>query len=266
MRAFGWRSLASLTAAVLLSSLFLVYDLWGQGYPFHIPGIGTVSRFPCSAYRYSRSGYSGVIEAFAVIDGAALAASSNDKSAVIALVDVVFDRLLPATRCGNPLRQRVADGEMRFRQGLQPPISERGWSDAANDAMDAADAPTWARTTMAELHLLREALRQELPRFIGRVGSDYHLSDQMSPIEAVFVAMELGNGMIHDPDSFSNGPDAWVEQVRALQADAPVQQSPKAVFRVTVRRGPDFERELNDEQTPTARLVHRFLDRLGFPP
>ena len=162
MRAFGWRSLASLTAAVLLSSLFLVYDLWRQGYPFHIPGIGTVSRFPCSAYRYSRSGYSGVIEAFAVIDGAALAASSNDKSAVIALVDVVFDRLLPMTRCGNPLRERVADGEMRFRLGRQLPISERAWSDAANDLLDAAGSSAGHGAPIGSGRWV--ALRSSLPR------------------------------------------------------------------------------------------------------
>jgi hypothetical protein len=266
MRVFGWRILRWLTVAVFGSLLFLAYNRWREGDPFYVPGIGTVYRFPCSSYRYTPAVQAGFIQAFGVIDGAALAAGANDKERVTALVDVVFDRLLPATRCGNRLRNRVADAEVRFRQGLRPSISEREWSEAANEALGTAGAPEWARVSVAELHLLREELRPELPRFIGTVRSGYQLSDRLSPVEAAFVAMQLGSGLIHDPDEFRDGPDGWVEHVRAIQANPAPPQPPKAVLRVSVQTGPNLERELNDRESPTSRSVHRFLDHLGFPP
>jgi hypothetical protein len=85
--------------AVVVALLFLVYDRWHQGDPFHIPGIGTVYRFPCSSYRAATTSEAESTQAFRMIDGAAFAAHANDKAAVVALVDVVFDRLLPETRC-----------------------------------------------------------------------------------------------------------------------------------------------------------------------
>jgi hypothetical protein len=107
-----------LTAAVLIASVFVVYARWRHGDRFYIPGIGTVSRFPCSSYRYTPSGEPGVIQAFEVIDGAASAARTNDKEAVAALVDSVFDRELPATPCGSPLRRRVPKLKCGFASGF----------------------------------------------------------------------------------------------------------------------------------------------------
>ena len=50
------------------------------------------------------------------------------------------------------------------------------------------------------------ALRPELPRFVGTVSSELRLSDQMSPVEAVFIVMTLGQGMLWEPDEFRGGP------------------------------------------------------------
>ncbi len=152
---------------------------------------------------------------------------------------------------------------MSFRRGLQPSISERAWSDAANEALGTAGAPKWARTSVEEVRLLRELVRPELPRLIGIVASTYQLSDQLSPVEAAFLAMYLGRGLMDDGESFGNGPDAWVEHVRAIQASASVPHAPEGAIRV--RRGPDLERELSDQNSPWSRSAHRFLDRLGFP-
>ena len=265
MRALGWRSLKWLTAAVLIASLFVVYGRWRHGDRFYILGIGTVFRFPCSSYRYEPSGEPGVIQAFGVIDGAASAARANDGDAVAALVDAVFDRELPAMPCSNPFRRRVTEAELRFRGGLRPSISERELSETANDVLAAGGAPTWARTSVAQLHLLRDVLRPELPRFIGTVASEYRLSDQLSPVEVAFLAMQLGRGMIYGFEEFQNGPEGWVEHIRALQVNPPAPTT-RAVFRI--QRGPDFdlERELNESDSTTSRSTNRFLDRLGFPP
>jgi hypothetical protein len=266
VRLFGWRGLRWLTATVLVSSLFLVYHRWRQGDTFYIPGMGTFFRFPCSSYRHVLSGEPGVIQAFEIIDGAAFAAHANDKDAVVALVDVVFDRLLPATRCGSPFRHRVADAEMSFRRGLRPSISESQLSGVANEVLVAAGAPAWARTSVAQLHLLRELLRPELPRFIGTVASEYHLSDRMSPGEVAFITIELGNGMIHGPEEFRDGPDDWVERTRSLLSKpAPAHPSGYVIVRAA-RTGADVEAELAQNDSAASRSVHQFLDHLGFPP
>jgi hypothetical protein len=261
----GWRGLRWLTAAaVLVLLLFLVYDRWREGNTLYIPGMGTFYRFPCSSYRYVLSGDPGVSQAFEIVDGAAFAAHANDKEAVEALVDAVFDRLLPGTLCSSPFRRRVADAELRFRQGRRPSISEIQLSAIANEVLVAGGAPTWARTSVAQLHLLRELLRPELPRFIGTVASEYHLSDQMSPVEIAFVALELGNGMTHGPEEFRDGPDNWVERTRArLSAPAPLYPSRYVLI---VRSGADVEGELARNDSAASRYVHQFLNRLGFPP
>ena len=263
MPAFGWRSLRWPTAAILVLLLFVVYDRWREGATFYVPGRGRFYRFPCSSYRYIPPIEAEVIQAFGIIDGAALAARANDRDTVVALVDAVFDRLLPAARCGNPFRHRVAEAEMSFRRGRQPAISERELSEAANDVLAAAGAPTWARTSVAQMHLLRESLRPELPRFIGTVASEYRLSDRLSPVEAAFVSMELANGVLDDP-TFRDGPDAWVRQVRALQAN-PSPSEPRLVVRVGVPLRVDIERDVNEKDSATSRSGHQFLDRLGFP-
>ena len=61
------------------------------------------------------------------------------------------------------------------------------------------------------MHLPRESLRPELPRFIGTVASEYQRSDRLTPVEAAFLTMELDNGMIHDPDRFSDGPETALQ-------------------------------------------------------
>jgi hypothetical protein len=179
------------------------YAIWRRGDDIRIPGVGIVRRFPCAAYDVpsSQSG----IQAFEVIDKAALVAHSQEEVAVTTLVHAVFDRELPAVRCGNPLRHRVADAEWRFRQGIEPPITERTLADVANEVLARAEAPTWARVSVEEVHLLRTALWPEVPHLVGTVGTQLELSDRLSPLEAVFIAMTLGKGMLWDPEEFGGG-------------------------------------------------------------
>ena len=138
------------------------------------------------------------------------------------MVDAVFDRELPGVRCGNPLRRRVTEAEWRFRSGTTPPISELTLSDMANEVVKTAGAPSWARTTAEEWHFIRMSLRDELPRFVGTVdSSERRLSDKMSPVEAVFVVMTLGRGMVLEPDEFLDGPEGYVAHVRERQLNPP---------------------------------------------
>ena len=248
---------------VVVAAAGIHYGLaWRRGDDIYLPGGRIVRRFPCSSYAL-QSGYSGTTQAFAVIDGAALAAESNTPEAVTALVEAVFDRELPTVRCGNPLRRRVAEAEWRFRRQAAPPLAEHTFVDAANQVLTDAAAPAWARTNVEEIHFLRTALRPELSRFIGTVGRDLELSDEMSPAEAAFVAMTLGTGMLSDPNEFRGGPDTYLQRLRVRQ------QEPRASGRVVSSAGSgrlNLSRDFDAADTMLAQSVQRFLDRLSFPP
>jgi hypothetical protein len=257
-----------ITGGVVVAALIIgvrYYVVWQRGDNIRIPGVGVVRRFPCADYDVPSSGYP-TTQAFAVIDGAAVAAQSNTKRAVRTLVDAVFDRELPAIRCGNPLRRRVTEGEWRFRTGTMQPITEQMLADTANAVSKNAEAPLWARTSTEELHFLRVVLKKALPRFVGIVDGDLRLSDKMSPVEAVFIVMTLGRGMVLSPDEFRDGPDVYVARARGRQSNP---SHPGAVLRgeFVVRATVDLAtgEKFDEQRALPAVLAQRFLDQLGFP-
>jgi hypothetical protein len=244
---------------VLLAATVHYAVAWRQGDDIRLPGGRAVRRFPCSSYRLPPGDW-GSFEAYAVIDGAAQAAQSSSKEAVKALVDAVFDRELPMVRCGNSLRRQVADAEWRFRQKGQPPIAESTFVNVANGMLARAVAPAWARVNIDELHLLRTRAWPMLPRFIGTVGSYRQLSEQMSPVEAIFVAMSLGQLMMSDSDDFRDGPAAYVQRTRERELHPP---APGARLRVSVAA---FEiDDLNVQGTVLSTSAQRFLSQLILP-
>jgi hypothetical protein len=230
---------------------------WRRGDDVRIPGLGIVRRFPCGDYALPTHN-GGTTQAFAVIDSAALAAQSNRQTTVGTLVDATFDRTLPTVRCGSPLRRRVTQAEWQFRQKIRPPVSERALVDAANEVLANAAAPSWARVTVEEVHDLRERLRSELPRFIGRVDSDLRLSDRMSPAEAVFLAMTLGRAMWFEREDFRDGPEGYLQHVRRQRLESPV-PSGKGVSAKDV----DFIADIDRQDRVLGKSVQRFLDDLG---
>jgi hypothetical protein len=251
--------------AVLMAVSVRYYVSWERGDDIRIPGVGVVRRFPCADYDVPPSGY-GTTQAFAVIDGAAFAARSNKRAAVRTLVDAIFDRELPHVRCGNHLRQRVNDAEWQFRIGTKPPITEVALVDAANNVLPSSGAPPWARTSVGEVHFMRMALREEVPRLVGTVDGDRQLSEKMSPIEAVFVAMTIGRGMAWDPTEFQDGPEAYVARARERLLNPP-RTGPVLRTRVMARGTLDVASGdgLDDRRALPAQAAQRFLDQLGFP-
>ena len=153
-----------------------------------------------------------------------------------------------------------------IRAGKKPPITEQTLSDAANDVMRTSGAPDWARTSVSELHFIRMALRDLLPRFVGTVDSELQLSDKMTPVEAVFVVMTLGKGMVLEPDDFLNGPDGYVARAHERQSSAP---PAGAVLRARVTTGAILDlangRAFDDQHGLAATSARRLLDQLRFP-
>jgi hypothetical protein len=237
------------------------YAVWRRGDDLRIPGLGLVRRFPCGDYAVPSN--QGGVQAFEIIDRAAVVAASSGRSAVRTLVDAVFDREVPAVRCGHSLRRRVAEAEWRFRRGTYHAIAEQRLSEVTNDVLAHAAAPAWARVSAEEVHLLRTMLRPEVPHLVGTIGNQVQLSDHLSPLEAALVLITLGNGMLHDADEFGDGPAAYVERMRQRQRQP---QAPVGVI-VTFRAGhPDVTPDLNTPDSLIARTAHRLLDRLDVPP
>src|SRR5438046_624508 len=156
---------AALVVVVTLATYYAV--AWNRGDDIRIPGVGIVRRFPCAPYEAVSSRDSSTTQAFDVIDRAAFAAQSGARGAVRTLVHVVFDRELPMVRCGNRLRDRVAEAEWQFRRGAHPSIAEAMLVAVANEVLAKENAPAWARASVQEVHLLRAALRPMLPQLVG---------------------------------------------------------------------------------------------------
>jgi len=260
--------LIAVATATLAAAGTAVYIRWERGDPFHVPLTNrSYFRFPCSSYTYVPPPQPGAIQAFGVIDGAALAARSNRQKDVRALVDAVFDRELPRVRCGSSFRRRVAAAEVDFRHGSSPPITEMQFVDAANAELAIAGAPDWARVSVAEIHLIREGLRGLLPRFVGGIGSEYQLSDRMTPAEAAFLAMNLGKGLVFDAEDYEGGPDAWVARTKARRdAPPPGPSRPTERTHVVLRESVNLIDKLEDEDGVTFAPANHFLNRLAFPP
>jgi hypothetical protein len=255
-------------ALALIAAVVRYYVVWERGDDIRVPGYGTVRRFACANYYVpDPSTLYQTIQAFAALEGAATAAQSNTKSAVRTLVDAVFDREMPGIRCGNPLRRRVFDAEWQFRNGTKRPITEQVFTDAANEILTANQAPPSARTSVGEAHSIRGGLRDELPRLVGTVDSQREVSDKMTPVEAVFLLMTIGRGMLFEPEEFSDGPDAYIAHLRELQLNPP---EPKVVMRARVMAKTTADlgdgESFNDPDAQAASSANRLLDRLGFQP
>ena len=205
-------------------------------------------------------------------------ARNNDAASIAKLTNTILDSIsLADIPSAHSLRGRIARAEHAYRRGQQPPILERDLADAMNQVADLAGAPSWARTSVAQLHLFRTILKPHVPPLVGRrmaTGKGpYAISDEMSPAEAVFVALFLANSKMTNV-AYQVDPDEWVEKIREAKLhispapssssiDAPAKgvghEDSQEIFRAM--RG--LEHDLKTESSSTSSLVHAFLDRIN---
>jgi hypothetical protein len=107
------------------------------------------------------------------------------------------------------VRKRLANAEEKFRRNDHRTISEAEFVEACNRTAAEFDLPDYARTSGAQVHAFRELLRQMAPSAIGRSGH----STEMTPAEAVFVALQLASQKVLNPD-YQVPPNRWVESIR----------------------------------------------------
>ncbi len=206
----------------------------------------------------------------------AMAARGGDPQALRAMTNGILDRFvsieLPAE---HSLRDRLFRAESEFRAGRHPSVSEDSAVAAFNEIADLVSAPDWARTNKNQVHVFRVSLKPRIPQLVGRERAQRRLldiSEQMSPGEAVLVALYLAQGKLTTPE-YQVPPDEWVSRIRAAkganrrhtQGRRPtiarltlqIESEQQAMFRRSLEAG------LRDESSAASMQAHAFLDRLG---
>ena len=200
-------------------------------------------------------------QAFSAIDAAAARAHSHTESSVQVLIDTLFERLLREIPAGHSVRRRVTRTEMAFHVGVSGTITEYRLAQSVNSAVTGERLPDEVRTNPPLVHDYRSRLRPHIPNLIGNTSTPDALTDEMSPVESVCLALCFGRDLL---DRY-RGPYAplekWPEPVFA-----PGEKAKLVVrdFDDTYRRA--LAAEVSREDSYTSKALHKFLDALGFLP
>ena len=211
------------------------------------------------------------------LNDAASAAQTHEPVAVRRLMDQALDSVsILHIRQTHSVRNRVFQAEQAFRHGRHQSITEQDVVGGMNAIADLVAAPGWARTDVSQLHLFRLLLKPHVPQLIGTRPSDRggaDISVEMSPAEAVFVALFLANSKGTNED-YQVVPDEWVRRTleglsRRRQRVSPDQEASRPQLAFTLERPETasfrriVEQGLADESSEVTTHAHAFLDRLG---
>jgi hypothetical protein len=153
---------------------------------------------------------------FEKANAAAARAADGTPDSVRGFVDETFNRST-LRRAPESVRQRVTKAELQFHQGKRKGISNESLARAVNDSAIAFGAPDTAKTSVAQIHLVRMLIAQEAPN-VGQTWDPERLvcTDLMTPSQAVFVALFLLDQKLLNPD-YQLDPDKWSARERKRQ-------------------------------------------------
>ncbi len=216
------------------------------------------------------------------IEDAAKVARADDPQSVRAFTDEIFSRSFCAQMAPS-VKERIFRNELRYRHGEQPPVSQRDLVGALNEqvtAMAGAAASgqtAHLRTTDGQMQLFRSGLRRYVPHLLPTEGRPLstNVSTDMSPAEVIFIATQLFQQKLHNPD-YRVAPEEWERAARARVAH--LQSKPGDLKPQSPRLGepvvasPDeaalnlneVGAALSDESSAAVDRIHAFLDRIGF--
>ena len=185
-----------------------------------------------------------------------------------AFVDEIFnDSLL--RNASLSVRGRLSKAETDFRTHKHPPIEEKEFVTAVNRLVDENQFPAYLRTSVAQVRRFRKLMTNMTPNAISPTSRA-----EMTPAEAVLVAIHLGYQKVFNPD-FAVPPDEWArtaDQGNSQQASynkylRPKSERPRLLNRVA---SPDAVRLLNvlgdSDESEFSDLtfgLHIFLDSIG---
>jgi hypothetical protein len=168
------------------------------------------------------------------LDNAARLAAKNDDASVRALTESVFGfpRMLPRLPdvIENTIKDRLVEAEFAYRNGAQPGVQEEDLVKLVNSFSDKLHAPSYAKTSMKQLRMLRMQLAFASPAFMasGLVGKNMSVGDSanstMSPLQAMHLLNSLIDQKLINP-AFQLEPAEWenkqagveMEKIKAAQ-------------------------------------------------
>jgi hypothetical protein len=165
---------------------------------------------------------------YKVLDNAARMAAKNDDASVRALTESVFSfpRMLPRLPdvIENTIKDRLVEAEFAYRNGAQPGLQEEDLVKLVNSFADKLHAPSYAKTSMKQLRVLRMQLAFASPAFMasGLVGKNMSVGDSvnstMSPLQATHLLNSLIDQKLINP-AFQLEPTEWENKQASVEMD-----------------------------------------------
>jgi len=199
------------------------------------------------------------------IEAKAKGAKSHDPQAVRAYVDAILDQAHLSV-APESVRGRLAKAELKFHRKEHKTISEAEFVEACNRTAADFKLPDYARTSGAQVHVFRMMLGKMAPSTIGASGQ----STDMTPAEAVFVALQLAGQKVFNPD-YQVPPDQWVDSTRPKNNHAEPKESlpvsrlhqvPQGTTELLNLIAPDAPGNRSD-RAEVEWVLHHVMDSLG---
>ncbi|MFZ0885010.1 MAG: hypothetical protein WAN14_16535 [Candidatus Acidiferrales bacterium] len=178
-----------------------------------------------------------------------------DEQSIRALVTEVFNfprsfefAPLPEVVAG-PLRERIAQAEIRYMTGQSSGVQESDIVVALNTLAARFQTPDYARTSLKQVRVLRMNLLLTTPVFMGKgmmrenAQPGESINSAMSPVQATYLLQSLIEHKIRNPD-FQVPPTDWDanyydDSVSKIQRAQQSQQSGQPLgFSGVVRENP----------------------------
>jgi len=171
---------------------------------------------------------------YKVLDAAARAAQQNDDASVHALAEAVFSFPRRLSRMPdvieNPIKDRLVNAELAFRHGSQQAVREEDIVKLVNSMADKLHAPTYAKTSLKQVRVLRMRLLLASPVFMSgglaaqQISIGSSVSPEMSPLQAVHLINSMVDQKLINPE-FQMEPGDWersqvsveMERIKAAQ-------------------------------------------------
>jgi len=191
------------------------------------------------------------------LDAKAHLLKNSDPESIRAFTDEIFNfpRAFPRMpeTMENEVKDRLARAELEYRQGRKQGVHERDIVELVNSMADKLGAPSYAKTSLPQVRVLRMRLALASPAFMGTGLSHQHMNvgesvnESMSPLQAVHLLNTLIDQKFINPE-YQLEPGEWekthlersiktIQQAQVLQAsDQPGNRPPKASVHVISRK------------------------------
>lgn len=210
----------------------------------------------------------------------ALLARTGDEQAVGDFADEVFSQFAPpeASDALPLFKDRVVRAEVNYRRTGKGGVKERDMAGALNGLAKQMGAPDYAKVNVRQVRFLRLNAMSVLPGLVtqpkGGQSKKSVIDSEMSPLEAVGMALFMGNQKLTNED-FQVPPAEW-EAKRHQKEVAKWEAYKKGLGPLDDKRseiipadGNSRSRKLKglafQHRNDALNLVNESLDRLGIP-